>query len=393
MVFPGGNCMKSASIATLRTAVIGLALLCLAACAGGQGGGARPANPDEIVIGVAGPMSADLAAFGEQLRKGAEAAVADVNAKGGVLGKKLRLVVGDDQCDPRKAVKVASDLVQQGAVFVDGHFCSGSSIPASSVYAEEGILQITPSSTNPALTEGAASKGITTVLRTSGRDDLQGVFAGNWLAKTYAGRNLAILDDRSAYGAGVAQVTAKTVQSAGLTPALRDTYQQGTKDFSDLIGKLKSANIDAVYIGGYHNDFALIVRQARAQGLKADFVGADALNTAEFWSISGPAGEGVRFSDAASPINLPSAREVVAKFRSDGYEPEGYTLSAYAAVQVFAAAAAGTGSTDGRKMASWLRANHVSTVVGDLSWDSKGDLTKMNYAWFIWQNGRYSMEP
>jgi branched-chain amino acid transport system substrate-binding protein len=351
------------------------------------------AKADDITIAVAGPMTGDLAAFGEQLRRGSEMAVKDINAKGGVLGKQLKLEIGDDQCDPKQAVQVANDLVKKGVVFVAGHFCSGSSIPASAVYGEEGILQMTPASTNPDFTEGAAKNGIKTVFRACGRDDKQGSFAGPWLAKTYAGKNVAVLDDKSAYGQGLANETEKNMNAAGMKTALRDTYTQKEKDFSALISKMKEAKIDVVYIGGYHNDAGLMMRQARDQGFKADFISGDALNTAEFWSISGPAGEGMRFSDAASAINLDSAKDVVAAFRAGNYEPEGYTLSSYASVQSFAAAANGTGGTDGAKMADWLRKNTVPTVIGDLSWDDKGDLTKVNYAWFLWHDGKYAQEP
>ncbi|HVO01653.1 MAG TPA: branched-chain amino acid ABC transporter substrate-binding protein [Candidatus Cybelea sp.] len=353
----------------------------------------QQAKADDITIAVAGPMTGDLAAFGEQLHRGSDMAVKDINAAGGVLGKQLKLEVGDDQCDPKQAVQVANDLVKKGVAFVAGHFCSGSSIPASDVYAEEGILQITPASTNPAFTEGAATKGITTIMRTCGRDDKQGAFAGPWIAKTYSGKSVAILDDKSAYGQGLANETEKNMNAAGMKTALRDTYTAGDKDFSALISKMKQAKIDVVYIGGYHPDAALMMRQSRDQGFQAAFISGDALNSAEFWSISGPAGEGMRFSDAASAINLDSAKDVVAKFRAENYEPEGYTLSTYAAIQVFAAAANGTGGTDGAKMAAWLRQNTVKTVIGDLNWDAKGDLKTVNYAWFIWHDGKYTQEP
>ena len=354
-----------------------------------------PAAPagDVIIVAVAGPMTGDLAAFGEQLKRGAEKAVADINAKGGVLGKQLKLEIGDDQCDPKQAVQVANDLVKKGVSFVAGHFCSGSSIPASAVYAEEGILQMTPASTNPAFTEEPAAKGIQTIFRTCGRDDAQGAFAGPWLNATYAGKNIAILDDKSAYGQGLAIETAKNFEAAGGKIALRDTYTAKEKDFSALISKLKDAKIDAVYIGGYHNDVALIARQSAEQGYKADFVSGDALNTAEFWSISGPAGEGVRYSDGASMVNADTAKDVVAAFRADKYEPEGYTLNSYAAIQAWAAGAAKAGVLDGAKVAEALRSGPVPTVIGDLSWDAKGDLTKVNYAWYVWNNGKAVQEP
>jgi len=351
------------------------------------------AKADDITIGVAGPMTGQYAAFGEQLRRGTEMAVKDINAAGGVNGKQLKVEVGDDACDPKQAVQVANDFVKKGVVFVAGHFCSGSSIPASAVYAEEGILQITPASTNPKLTDDAATNGIKTIFRTCGRDDKQGEFAGPWLAKTYAGKNVAILDDKSPYGQGLANETQKNMEAAGMKTALRETYTAGDKDFSALIGKMKEAKIDVVYVGGYHPDVGLMLRQSREQGFNAPFVSADAMNTAELWSISGPAGEGLRFSDASSAINLDSAKDVVAKFRAENYNPEGYTLSTYAAIQAFAAAANGTKGTDGEKMADWLRGNHVPTVIGDLSWDAKGDLTKVQYAWFIWHDGKYAQEP
>lgn len=347
----------------------------------------------DITIAVAGPMTGELAAFGEQLKRGAEKAVADINAKGGVNGEQLKLEIGDDQCDPKQAVQVANDLVKKGVAFVAGHFCSGSSIPASAVYAEEGILQMTPASTNPALTEDAAAKGIKTIFRTCGRDDAQGVFAGPWLAKTYAGKNVAILDDKSAYGQGLANETAKNFESSGGKVAVRDTYTAKEKDFSALISKLKDAKIDAVYIGGYHNDVALIMRQSAEQGFKAAFVSADALNTSEFWSLSGPAGEGLRYSDGASAVNLDSAKDVVASFRADNYEPEGYTLNSYAAIQAWAAAATKAGSTDGEKVAEALRSGPIATAIGELSWNEKGDLTKVNYAWYVYHDGKATQEP
>jgi branched-chain amino acid transport system substrate-binding protein len=352
-----------------------------------------PSNPDEIVIGLAGPMTGDLAAFGEQMRRGAGAAVDDINAKGGVLGKQVRLVIEDDQCKPNLAVGAAKRLVTAGAVFVDGHFCSGSSIPASEIYAGADVLQITPSSTNNALTDEAAAKGITTLLRVCNRDDQQGVFAGAWIAKTYAGRNVAVIDDTSPYGRGLADVTVATLEQNGLKPLVRTTYSHGDQDFTTLIDTLIVGKIDVVYAGGYHDDEARILRQAREKGLKADWISGDALNTGEFATIAGPAAAGVRFSDAPSATNLPSAAAVVAKIRGEGYEPEGYTLNAYAAVQVFAAAATASGTTDAKTLGAWLRKSTVPTVLGDLSWDSKGDVTKPRFTWFVWEGRTYRVVP
>jgi branched-chain amino acid transport system substrate-binding protein len=365
--------------------------LLLSACAGSAEPGGKQSQPsdDEIVIGVAGPMTGELALFGEQLQRGAQQAVADLNAQGGVLGKQVRLAIGDDQCDPQRAVSVASELAKQGAVFVAGHFCSGSSIPASELYDQARVLQITPASTNPHLTES----GIKTLFRTCGNDNMQGPFAGKWIAQNYAGKSIAILDDGSAYGRGVADETGRSVEASGQKIALRDSYAQKQKDFSALIAKLKGANIAMVYVGGYYNDVGLLVRQARAQGFSGDFSGADALNVPDFWRIAGTASEGMRYTDASSQVNLVSAKSVVEAFRAVHFEPDGYTLSAYAAVQAWAAGAEIAGSTEAAKVAQALHGNVIPTVIGDLSWDAKGDLTHVNYAWFVWHHGQANEEP
>jgi branched-chain amino acid transport system substrate-binding protein len=165
--------------------------------------GAAPAVWSQIVIATAGPMTGQYASFGEQMRRGAEMAVADLNAKGGVLGKKLVLKIGDDACDPKQAVAVANQFVSDKVVFVAGHFCSGSSIPASKVYTEEGVLQMSPASTNPKLTD----EGGPNVFRVCGRDDQQGTVAGNYLADKFKGKRVAIIHDKTAYGKGLADET------------------------------------------------------------------------------------------------------------------------------------------------------------------------------------------
>jgi branched-chain amino acid transport system substrate-binding protein len=380
----------------LMKSVVICALLVLAACAPGSSARKPAASSSEITIAAVGPMQGPLAVFGEQMRMGAQAAVLDINAKGGVLGKPLRLAVEDDGCKPEKAVAAAGNVIDQGAVFVVGHFCSSASIPASEVYREAGVLQVTPSSTNPVLT----AKSNPTVFRVTNNDKAQGRFAGAWLAKNYAGKNLAVIDDEQPYGRDVAGEAARSAEAGGLKPALLGSFRRGTTNFSDLIARLKAARIDVVFVGGYHDEVGPFVKQAREQGFDGDFASDDALNTFEFTKFAGRAADGLRFTDAVGKTDLASAREVVGKFRSGGYrlnparyEPEGYTLNAYAAVQVFAAAAAGTGSTDARKTADWLRANHVQTVIGDLSWDANGDLKGLYYAWYVWQGDSFRQEP
>src|SRR5262247_78113 len=310
---------------------------------------------DTITIGMAGPLTGDLAEFGAQLKRGAEMAVADVNKAGGVLGKQLKLEEGDDQCDPKQAVAVANDLASKGAVFVAGHFCSSSSIPASAVYHEEGVLQITPASTNPKFTEDAAASGWKTVFRTCGRDDQQGSFAGPWIAEHFKGKRVAIVHDKSPYGQGLADLTKAAMNKAGMQEAMYEAITAGEQDYTALVTKFKQNKIDVIYFGGYHPEAALIVKQARDQGLMAPLLSGDSLNTQEFATLAGAASEGVMFTNAAEARNLPSATAVVKEFRDAGFEPEGYTLSTYAAVEVWAKAVARAGTTDSAKVAETLR--------------------------------------
>ena len=347
-------------------------------------------SADTITIGMAGPITGDLAEFGAQLKRGAEQAVADINKSGGVLGKQLKLEEGDDQCDPKQAPIVANDLVSKGVVFVAGHFCSGSSIPASAVYHEEGVLQITPASTNPKFTDDAAASGWKTVFRTCGRDDQQGSFAGPWIAEHYKGKNIAIVHDKSPYGQGLADLTKAALNKAGVQEALYEAITPGEQDYTALITKMKQAKIDVIYFGGYHPEAALIVKQARDQGLQAPLLSGDSLNTQEFATLAGKASDGVMFTNAAEARNLPTAQAVVKEFRDQGFEPEGYTLSTYAAVQVWAAAATKAGTTDSAKVAETLRGQDWDTVIGKLGFDAKGDLTAATYVWYIFKDGKYS---
>ena len=351
---------------------------------------AVPAMAQDLVVATAGPITGQYAAFGEQMKRGAEMAVADINAKGGVLGKKLKLEVGDDACDPKQAVAVANQMVGKKIVFMAGHFCSSSSIPASAIYNESGILQMTPASTNPALTEDAANKKWTNVFRTCGRDDAQGLVAGKFLASQYKGRKVAIIHDKSAYGKGLADETKKAMNAAGLNEVMYEAVTQGDKDFTALVSKMKAAGVDAMYLGGYHTEAGLLVRQSREQGLNALLVSGDALVTDEFWKITGPAGQGTLMTFAPDPRKLKTAADVVKKFQAAKYDPEGYTLYTYAAFQAWAAAAAKAGSTDVGKVSAALRGMSVDTVLGKLAWDAKGDVKDAAYVWYVFKDGKYN---
>ena len=339
----------------------------------------------EVKLGLAAPLTGPNAATGEQYRRGAEAAVKALNAAGGVNGEQVTLVYGDDASDPRQGVAAANELVGEGVAAVIGHYNSSVSIPASTVYAEEGVLQITPGSTNPQLTE----QGIKTVFRTCGRDDQQGDVAGTFLATAYKGRKVAILHDQTTYGKGVADATKARMNSLGLQEVMYEGITVGERDFSAVVSKMKAANIDAVFFGGLYNEGGLILRQMRDQGLKAQFLSPDGTVSQEFWGITGPSGEGALVTFGPEMRDQPKARDAVAQFRAEGYEPEGYTLYTYAAVQVWAEAAKKAGSVDGAKVAAALHdGSAYDTVIGPLTFDAKGDPAGSNYVLYSWQDGK-----
>jgi branched-chain amino acid transport system substrate-binding protein len=346
---------------------------------------ATPAQA-QIKIATAGPITGEYASFGAQMKAGAEQAIADINAKGGVLGKKLELLIGDDACDPKQAVSVANGFASSKVVFVAGHFCSSSSIPASKVYAEEGILQITPASTNPAFTE----KGGWNTFRTCGRDDQQGIVAGKFLATTYKDAKIAVLHDNTAYGKGLADETKKNLNLNGKQEAMYAAYVPGEKDYSALVSRMKSEGITVIYIGGYHTEAGLIARQSKGQGMKVAIVSGDALVTNEFWQIAGDAGEGVQMTFPSDPRKRPTAAAVVKEFQAKNIDPEGYVLYTYAAIEVWAEAATKAGTTDPKKVAAALHVGSWNSVLGPISYDDKGDVKVSDYVLYVWHNGKYA---
>ncbi|MEZ5657347.1 MAG: branched-chain amino acid ABC transporter substrate-binding protein [Burkholderiaceae bacterium] len=342
----------------------------------------------EIVIGTAGPMTGQYASFGQQMKAGAEQAVADINAAGGVLGQQIKLMVGDDACDPKQAVAVANQAASQGAVFMAGHFCSGSSIPASAVYSEEGIVQISPASTNPKFTDERPNPEGGTY-RVCGRDDQQGAVAGEFLATKMKGKRVAFVHDKTAYGKGLADATKGAYEAAGGKAAMYEAYTAGEKDYTALVSKLKNESIDILYVGGYHTEAGLMVRQMRDQGMKTVLVSGDALVTDEYWSITGPAGEGTLMTFSPDPRKNPAAANLVKTFRAKNIEPEGYVLYTYAAVQAWAQAVKAAGSTEFAAVVKALNSGSFETVLGKLAFDGKGDVSLPGYVFYEWKNGKY----
>jgi len=347
---------------------------------------AGAAMAEDITIATIGPMTGQYASFGAQMKAGAEQAVADINAAGGVNGKTLKLLVEDDACDPKQAVSAAGKLAAAGVALVAGHFCSGSSIPASSVYAEEGIVQISPASTNPKLTDERPGPN---VYRVCGRDDQQGQVAGAYIAKNYAGKKIAVLHDKTAYGKGLADETKKYMNEGGLKETMYEAYTAGEKDYSALVSKMKQEGIDVVYIGGYHTEAGLIIRQMRDQGMDAQLISGDALVTQEYWSVTGDAGEGTLMTFSPDPRKNPAASDLVKAFREKGIEPEGYVLYTYAAIQAWKQAAESAESIDPGKVINALNSGEFDTVLGQFQFDDKGDPNLPPYKFYEWSKGNY----
>jgi branched-chain amino acid transport system substrate-binding protein len=356
-----------------------VASLVLVACNGDD-------DPDTTTIAIVGPVTGQYASFGQQMKNGGEMAVADINEAGGVLGKKLKLEVGDDACDPKQAVAVANQMAGDNVALVAGHYCSGSSIPASQVYAESNLVQISPASTNPAFTDNRAGPNI---YRVCGRDDQQGGVAGKYLAAHFADKNIAIIDDKTAYGKGLAEEVKKALNAAGKQEVLNESYTAGEKDYSALVSKLKQADVDVLFIGGYHTEAGLIARQMRDQGMDTILMGGDALITQEYWSITGPAGEGTLMTFSPDPRKNPAAAGVVAKFKEKGIEPEGYVLYTYAAIQAWKQAAEKAGSTDAASVVKALNDTEFNTVIGKFKFNERGDPNLPPYAVYRWSNGTY----
>ena len=346
----------------------------------------------DILIGVAGPVTGPNAAFGAQFVKGAERAVANLNAAGGVLGEKLKIVIGDDVSDPKQGISVANKFVADGVRYVVGHYNSGVSIPASEVYAENGVLQITPASTNPQFTE----RGLWNTFRTCGRDDQQGKVAGEYIAANFHGDKIAIVHDKTPYGQGIVDVAKQVLNGSGIEEVLYEGITAGEKDFSALIAKMKNAGVTLIYFGGLHTEAGLIMRQSADQGLGATLFSGDGMVSSELASIAGDAVVGTLNTFAPDPRRNPAAKEVVETFRAAGFEPEAYTLYSYAAVQALAGAANAAKSIDTQEVAKALHAGTFPTVLGDMSFDEKGDPKLPGYIMYEWKkgdDGKYTYVP
>ncbi|KAB2927201.1 MAG: branched-chain amino acid ABC transporter substrate-binding protein [Candidatus Contendobacter sp.] len=354
------------------SAAVGAVILSLGGLAQAQG---------TLKIAIAGPTTGPVAQYGDMQMMGAKMAVEQINAKGGVNGKKLEAVIMDDACEPKQAVAVANQIVNQKIKYVVGHLCSGSTQPASKLYEDEGILMITPAATNPAITQ----QGYKMVFRTIGTDDQQGPTAGKYIAGTIKPKKLAILHDKQQYGEGIAKEVRKTVEAGGIKPVLFEGVNKGQTDFSALITKMKKEGVEFIYYGGYHPELGLLLRQSKEQGFDAKYMGPEGVGNKDISAIAGPASEGLLVTLPADFSADPANADLVAAFKAKNQDPTGpFVMPAYAGVQIIADAIKGAKTEDAVKLADYIRKNSFDTPIGKVAFKENGDLKEFEFVIFTW---------
>ena len=336
---------------------------------------------DTIRIGFAGPRTGAVAQYGDMAIAGVEAAVADINKAGGVNGSKIEVVQYDEACDPKQAVAIANKIVNDGVRFVVGHVCSGATMSAVPIYDDEGILMVTPSATQPEVT----SEKRRLVFRTIGLDNVQGTIAADYIVKKYKGKKIAVLHDKQQYGEGVATVVRDGVKAGGVDVVMFEGLNAGDKDFSAMVTKLKRAEVEFVYFGGYHPEMGLLLRQSHQAGLKVQFMGPEGVGNNDVTAIAGDAVEGMLVTLPRAFDADPRNKELVERIKAAGKDPSGtFVMPGYAALQVIAEGIKAAGSQEPAKVADAIRAGTFDTPIGQVSFDNKGDLKNFAFVVYTW---------
>ncbi len=340
----------------------------------------------DIVIGLIAPLTGPVAAYGDQVKNGAQTAIDEINKNGGILGQKVVLKMADDAGEPKQGVSAANQLVGEDVHFVVGPVTSGVAIPVSDALAENGVLMVTPTATAPDLTK----RGLPNVLRTCGRDDQQAEVAANYVLKQFAGKRVAIINDKGAYGKGLADAFKATLNKGGITEVLNDAITPGDKDFSALTTRLKAANVDVIYFGGYHPEGGLLVRQLHDLSVNATLIGGDGLSNSEFWTIGTSAAAGTVFTNASDAMKNPDSQAAAKALQDKNIPPEAFTLNAYAAVEVLKAGIEKAGSADDAlAVATALKGGEpIPTAIGKVTYGESGDLTSQSFSLYKWEDGK-----
>jgi branched-chain amino acid transport system substrate-binding protein len=378
--------MRSTCVAAVLATVV-------AALAGALLAGCNRRRGDEILIGVAGPVTGGQAKNGEDLVDGTRMAVEEWNARGGVLGKQIDIVVRDDMADPKLAPVAAGQLVDEKIVGVVGHFNSGSTIPASEIYNNNGIVCITPASTNEEVTD----RKLPLVFRVCGRDDEQAPVAANYIVDVLKAKRVAVFDDKTAYGKGLADNVEKGLK--GRTElVLREGFDKAERNFRPYIAKLKEANVDVWYFGGIYEQAAPLLIQARQAGITAPMMSGDGVHDyqKDFIDKVGAGAEGT-FTTFLNTEGAPGYAAFVDRYkkRFDGKEPGPYAMYSYTAATVILQGIASAKSTDGAKVAAAIHGGTFDTPIGAAKFDEKGDIVVEGGGYVVWvvKSGRHVLAP
>jgi branched-chain amino acid transport system substrate-binding protein len=338
-------------------------------------GTAHAQQADDVKLGFAGPMTGAQAHYGADFQNGITLAVEEMNATKPVIGgKPVRFVLdsADDQADPRTGTTVAQKLVDDGIKGMLGHFNSGTTIPASRIYANAGIPQIAMA-TAPEYTQ----QGFKTTFRMMTSDTQQGSVAGTFAAKNLGMKKIAIVDDRTAYGQGLADQFAKAAKAAGATIVDREYTNDKAVDFKAILTKLKAVNPDLVYYGGADSQAGPMVKQMKSLGIKAPLMGGEMVHTPTFLKIAGDAAEGTIASLAGLPLDdMPGGKDYVVKYKKRfGKDVETYSPYAYDGAMAMMKAMEKANSTDPVKYLPVLAKTDMQGVTTkDLAYDTRGDL-------------------
>jgi branched-chain amino acid transport system substrate-binding protein len=340
---------------------------------------------DTVQIGIAGPMTGDQSKMGMDFRNGVTLAVGEWNARGGVLGKRIEMVIGDDQHDPKQAVSVANRLVNDGVVGVIGHFNSSCSIPASDIYHRAGIPMISPGSTNPQFTE----KGYDNVFRVCGRDDQQGRVGAEFVTQRLKLERVAVIHDKTTYGQGLAYEFKKALGN-GVEVVYYGGIVQGDKDFKSVLTSIRQENPELIFFGGIYPEAGLLVRQARELGIKAPFMSGDGTIDPKFIEIAGArAAEGTYLTFSPDPNNIPTAKHFIKDYRLKFGQIGPYSIYAYDAANILLGAIKEANSTVGKAIIAKLHSEEFSGAIGKIRFDPKGDVTAAPYVVWITKNGNF----
>ena len=348
--------------------------------------GCQKKDSGVIKIGVAGPMTGDQSKFGMDFRNGVSLAVDEWNANGGLLGKKIVLIIEDDQRDPKQAVSVANKIVNEGAAGIIGHFNSSCSIPASDIYDRAGIPMISPGSTNPQLTE----KGYKGVFRVCGRDDQQGKVGADFVIGQLKLKKVAVIHDKTTYGQGLADEFKKALGD-GVQVVYYGGIVQGDKDFKGVLTAIREKDPELIFFGGIYAEMGLLVRQAKELGLKARFMSGDGSYAEEFVKIAGAqAAEGTYLTFTPDPNNIPYSKDFITRYNARFGKEGSYSIYAFDATTIMLTAIKEAGSTNGKAVIDKLRSTEFTGAMGKIKFNEKGDVTAPPYVVWTTKNGTFA---